>query len=161
MIGGVQTGGPPPGDTPTITNPQGTPGTETVVIFGLSKAMAAQGVTNNLLDDPVMEVHTTIDGNDTILASDDDWDGAPPTLGPGGVALHAKVRAVTWSDCDAIGQARLASGSKEAGAVVTIPNGTAFTIEVHGKLIKIVDGVGVYAEGNCIFEVYEADQLPE
>ena len=165
IFGGFWIAACPSWDTPTITNPNGTPETETVVLIGGGKEMEAQGVTN-VLKDPVMEVHTTINGQDVVVATNDDWDGAPPVLGPnvgpnGTLLQKAKVRALTNADCDAIYHAHLMPGSKEPAMVLTIPNGGGFTVEVHGKVVAVVNGENVYAEGNAIFEIFEANQVPE
>lgn len=85
----------------------------------------------DVLADPVLEIHTSIDGNDTVVAINDDWGDEPDP--------EAWKAAVPY----AFG---IAAGSKDAVLLLTLPAGI-YTAQVRG--------VGE-TTGNALVEVYEA-----
>ena len=81
------------------------------------------------LTDPVMEIHTTINGQDVVVAKNDDWGSEPNAAAaaaiPGPFALNV--------------------GSKDAALLITLPAG-AYTVQVAGVN---------QTTGNALIEIYD------
>ncbi len=99
-----------------------------LLIRGVGPTLGDFGVDGTLID-PHLEIHTRIDGVDTIVATNDDWGSEA------GVA----------SASEAAGAFALSAGSADAALVVTLPAG-AYTAHVAGKSGDT---------GEAIVEVYE------
>ena len=100
-----------------------------LLVRGVGPSLASLFGVAGALADPRLELHTMINGHDTIIAANDNWADEPGAAdAAAGVAAFA-----------------LPSGSKDAALVVTLPAG-AYT-----ALVAIVDG----ATGNGLVEVYE------
>jgi hypothetical protein len=84
------------------------------------------GLTGTLTD-PVLEVHQTINGQDTVVAKNDDWDASLTTT------------------FDQVGAYHFTAGSKDAALVVTLQPGV-YTAQVSGTN----NGTGI-----GVVEVYE------
>lgn len=85
----------------------------------------------DVLADPILEVHTSIDGKDTIVATNDDWGDEPNPLEWKTVVPYAFS---------------LDEGSKDAVLLITLPAGL-YTVHVRGAN---------ETTGNALVEVYEA-----
>jgi len=100
-----------------------------LLIRGIGPGLEQFGV-EGFLEDPVMEVHSLIQGVDTLVAANDNWGGEPnaasaATAVPGAFALAGK--------------------SRDAVVLLTLP-ASAFTVVVRGR-----NG----ATGEALIEVYE------
>jgi hypothetical protein len=103
-----------------------------LLIRGVGPTLAGFGVTGSLLD-PKLEIHTTKDGRDVLIASNDNWSEPDPS------ALEDAF--------DRVGAFQLPAGSADAALLVTLPPG-AYT--------AVVSGVG-NAEGEALVEIYDAE----
>lgn len=101
-----------------------------VLIRGVGPTLNADFGIPDVLPDPRLEIHTRIDGQDTVVATNDDWGTET------GVAAASTTA----------GAFALAAGSADAAVVVTLPAG-AYTAHVSGA--------GAGATGDAIVEVYE------
>jgi len=104
-------------------------GTDTLLIRGIGPTLAQYGVTG-VLATPQLTVHTTVNGQDTVLASNTTGWG-------GGATLSAAFTQV--------GAFALAPGSADSALLVTVPAG-AYTAQVSGA--NGTTGVG-------LVEIYE------
>ncbi len=101
----------------------------TVLVRGIGPALHdVFGVTGNLAD-PVLEIHQTVNGQDTIVASNDNWDASLTPI------------------FDQVGAYHFSAGSKDAALLITLPPGV-YTAQVSGVNSGTGDGVvEVYAVG--------------
>ena len=99
-----------------------------LLIRGVGPTLADFGVPNTLAN-PTLEVHTSINGTDTVIASNDDWGTAT------GVAEASTIT----------GAFALTAGSADAAVVITLPPG-AYTAHVSGT---------AGGTGEALVEVYE------
>ncbi|HVU33353.1 MAG TPA: hypothetical protein VHE61_07955, partial [Opitutaceae bacterium] len=100
-----------------------------LLVRGIGPSLASGFGVTDALPDARLELHTTIDGRDTIVASNDDW-----TDEPGAAEAAASAGAFA-----------LPANSKDATLVVTVPAG-AYTAIVSGAY-------GL--TGNGLVEIYE------
>jgi hypothetical protein len=103
-------------------------GTKRLLIRGIGPGLAQFGLTG-LLSDPKIEIHSTVNSQDTILATNDSWQDDSKT-----------TAAFTQT-----GAFALPSGSKDAAMVIELPAGS-YTAMVSG-----VNG----STGTAMVEVYE------
>jgi len=101
---------------------------KTLLIRGVGPTLAGFGVGGTLVD-PFLEIHTTINGQDTVVASNDNWgddaNAAAAAAVPGPFALNA--------------------GSKDSALLITLPAGS-YTAQVSG--VNQTTGV-------ALIEIYE------
>lgn len=111
-------------------------GTATVLIRAVGPTLGQPPYhVSDPLRDPVLELHrNTVDGTDTLIAVQDDWDGQPDA------AAVAQAAALTAAF-------RLPAGSADAALVASLAPG-AYTAVVRGK-----GG----AAGTALVEVYRVD----
>jgi len=94
----------------------------TVLIRGIGPALNdVFGVTGQL-PDPLLEIHQTVNGQDTIIATNDNWN---PSLTP---------------YFDQVGAYHFKAGSKDAAMLITLPPGV-YTAQVSGVNSATGDGV--------------------
>ncbi|MBE2216549.1 MAG: fibronectin type III domain-containing protein [Opitutaceae bacterium] len=93
-------------------------GPMTLVLRTIGPGLTARGVTGAVAD-PSMELHGSLGGVDTILASNDDWSSSPDA------AYTEQIR-------QQVGAFSLGSGSKDAACVVTLPAGS-YTLISRGS----------------------------
>ncbi len=103
---------------------------KTLLIRGVGPTLgSAPFNVGGTLADPVMEIHTTINGQDVVVAKNDDWGDEPNAAAaaaiPGPFALNA--------------------GSKDAALLITLPAG-AYTVQVAGAN---------QTTGNALIEIYD------
>jgi len=103
-------------------------GTKRLLIRGIGPGLAQFGVTGTI-SDPKIEIHSSVNSVDTVLASNDSWQDDSKT-------------AAAFTQTGAFG---LPSGSKDAAMVVELPAGS-YTAVVSG-----VNG----SSGTALVEVYE------
>ncbi len=102
-------------------------GAETLLIRGIGPALHdVFGITDAMVD-PVLEIHQTVNGVDTIVATNDNWD---PSLTP---------------SFDTVGAYHFTAGSKDAALLITLQPGV-YTAQISG-----VNG----GTGEGVVEVYE------
>ncbi|MGH7996219.1 MAG: hypothetical protein ACREFX_07700, partial [Opitutaceae bacterium] len=102
---------------------------ETVLIRGIGPGLTAYGVPG-VLPDPTLDVHTTINNQDTVLAANDDRSGDAVLT-----TVFKQVGAFALTD----------TASKDAALIVTLPPG-AYTANLNAN--GATGGVG-------LIEVYE------
>ncbi|MSU51470.1 MAG: hypothetical protein EXS37_20680 [Opitutus sp.] len=108
-------------------------GSKQVLVRGIGPALATFGVTGTLVD-PRLEIHATVDGRDTVVASNNDW-------GAGGAA--AALRA-TFSS---VGAFDIADATSRDAALVTMID-SARTIHISDSTER---------SGVALVELYDAD----
>jgi hypothetical protein len=101
-----------------------------LAVRGVGPGLVAFGVSDALAD-PTMQIHTLVDGIDTVFASNDNWEEEAT----GSAAANAVP-----------GLFPLASDSRDALILVTLP---------AGLYSVVVSGVG-NSTGEVLVEVYEA-----
>lgn len=101
---------------------------KTLLVRGVGPTLGGFGVGGTLAD-PVMELHTTINGQDVLVATNDNWEDEP------NAAAAAAIP----------GPFPLNAGSKDAALLITLPAG-AYTAQVAGAN---------QATGNALIEIYE------
>ena len=94
----------------------------TLLIRGIGPALHDVFGVNGQLVDPILEIHQTVNGQDTVVASNDNWN---TNLGP---------------IFSGVGAYQFASGSKDAALLVTLPPGV-YTAQVSGANSGTGDGV--------------------
>jgi len=97
-------------------------GPEKLLIRGIGPALHDVFGVTGVLADPVLEIHQTINGVDTVVASNNDWSAS----------LTATF--------DAVGAYRFTAGSKDAALLVTLQPGI-YTAQVSGANSGTGDGV--------------------
>jgi len=102
-------------------------GAETLLIRGIGPALHDVFGITDALTDPVLEIHQTVNGVDTIVATNDNWD---PSL---------------TASFDAVGAYHFTAGSKDAALLITLQPGV-YTAQISG-----VSG----GTGEGVVEVYE------
>jgi hypothetical protein len=102
-------------------------GSETLLIRGIGPALHDVFGVNGQLADPLLEIHQTINGVDTVIATNDNW----------ATSLTATF--------DKVGAYHFTAGSKDAALLVTLQPGV-YTAQVSG-----VSG----GTGDGVVEVYE------
>ncbi|HKB91384.1 MAG TPA: immunoglobulin domain-containing protein [Opitutaceae bacterium] len=103
-----------------------------LLIRGVGPTLGNFGV-GGVLNDPKLEIHTTVNGQDTIIATNDNWGDAPN---------DSSQQATAFSS---VGAFALIAGSKDAAIVATLVPGT-----YSAQVIGVGNTTGV-----AIVEVYE------
>jgi hypothetical protein len=94
----------------------------TVLIRGVGPALHDVFGVNGQLADPVLEIHQTVNGVDTVVASNDNWDSSLIPV------------------FDQVGAYHFSAGSKDAALLVTLSPGV-YTAQVSGVNSGTGDGV--------------------
>jgi Immunoglobulin domain len=94
----------------------------TLLIRGIGPALHDVFGVNGQLADPLLEVHQTVNGQDTVIASNDNW--------------NANLAAVFSQ----VGAYQFLPGSKDAALLITLPPGI-YTAQVSGVNLGTGDGV--------------------
>jgi hypothetical protein len=95
---------------------------EKLLIRGIGPALHDVFGISGVLADPILEIHQTINGQDTVIASNDNWD---PSL---------------TATFDAVGAFHFTPSSKDAALLVTLQPGV-YTVQVSGANGGTGDGV--------------------
>jgi len=94
----------------------------TLLIRGIGPALHDVFGVNGQLADPVLEIHQTVNGVDTVVASNDNWNA-------GLASIFSQVGAYQFTN-----------GSKDAALLITLPPGV-YTAQVSGVNLGTGDGV--------------------
>lgn len=101
----------------------------TLLIRGIGPALHDGFGIEGALSNPRLEIHTTVNGQDTIVAANDNWDASLKTT------------------FDQVGAFQITPGSKDAALLITLPPGI-YTAQVSGVNSGTGDGlVEVYVVG--------------
>jgi kumamolisin len=93
-----------------------------ILVRGIGPGLHDVFGVGGVLDDPVLEIHQTVNGADTIVASNDNWDSSLTPI------------------FDQVGAYHLTAGSKDAALLVSLPPGV-YTAQIHGANSGTGDGV--------------------
>jgi len=147
-----------------VTGGSGTSGSQTLLVRASGTPLTAFGV-SGVLADPALAVHTTVSGQDTVVASNAGWASTP-----------SNQAAVTAADAATFAYPLTDPTSQDSATVVTLPSNPGYTVQVVGKsgdsgrtLAEIYDDTpGAYTAGtprlinvSCRIQVGTGSSLTE